>query len=345
MEKTALSPPIKVSLVALPETTPATLYGLYEVLSSVGVNWTEMTGQGEGQPLLDVQIVSENSDTFASALGTPITPHTSLRHVNRTDILITTDLALTPDRDLTQGWPTVADWIRQQYDQGATVCSVCTGTVLLAAAGLLDGLEATTHWVAADLLKSQFPEVRLTPERILVPSGPDHRVITAGGSASWEELALYLIARYCGTAEAIQTAKVFLLGDRSEGQLLFASLLQPKQHDDAVIAECQSWLAMNYHEPNPVSRMISRSGLTDRTFKRRFRAATGHSPMDYVQTLRVEEAKQALESDDIPIDDIAYSIGYQDPAFFRRLFKKRTGVTPGRYRQRYRSVIRYSRDS
>ncbi|MDF2368920.1 GlxA family transcriptional regulator, partial [Sneathiella sp.] len=210
--------------------------------------------------------------------------------------------------------------------------------------GLLDHCEATTHWAATRLIQAAHPEINLKPERVLVSSGPDQRIITSGGSSSWEDLALYLISRYCGPTEAIRATKIFLLGDRSEGQLLFAALLLPKQHDDAIIADCQAWLAMNYHEMNPVGRMIARSGLTDRTFKRRFQAATGYSPMDYAQTLRIEEAKQSLESDDSPIDDIAHSIGYQDPAFFRRLFKKRTGVTPGRYRQRYQTFTRYSGD-
>ena len=342
MEKMAQRKPVKVSVVALPESTPAALYGLYEVLSSVGVVWAEVTGEGDGVPLMDVQIVSTDGKDFVSSIGTPIAPHASIHHVNRTDIILTTDLTLSPDMDIAHAWPAMTDWIRAQYEQGATVCSVCTGSVVLAATGLLDGQEATTHWAATELMKSQFPEVKLKPERILVPTGPDHRVITSGGSSAWEDLALYLISRYCGKTEAIRATKLFLLGDRSEGQLLFAALLQPRQHEDAIIADCQAWLAMNYHEMNPVGRMIARSGLTERTFKRRFQTATGYSPMDYVQTLRIEEAKQSLESDDGPIDDIAHSIGYQDPAFFRRLFKKRTGVTPGRYRQRYQVFTRYS---
>ena len=113
-----------------------------------------------------------------------------------------------------------------------------------------------------------------------------------------------------------------------------------RKHGDAIIAECQTWVAEHYCDANPVALMVRRSGLAERTFKRRFRAATGYSPMDYVQTLRIEEAKQMLETGDEATDIIASSLGYEDPTFFRRLFKKRTGTTPGRYRQRFRSIAR-----
>jgi len=329
----------RISLVALPESTPAALYGLYEVLEGVGVHWPTLTGSGDPTPRFEVRIVSEDGLPMDSAIGTPIRPHAAIADVESTDALIIADLALTHDFDPTGRWPVMAAWVRGQYDRGAIVCSVCTGAVLLARAGVLDGLEATSHWSACDLLGRWFPSVKLRPERILVPAGQEHRIITSGGASSWEDLALYLIARFCGRNEAIQTAKVFLFGDRSEGQLPYAAMSRPRRIDDAVIADCQTWLAMHCHTETPLAGMIGRSGLAERTFSRRFRAATGQSPMDYVQTLRIEEAKQMLETTDDPSDAIAASLGYEDPTFFRRLFKKHTGITPGRYRQRFRSLV------
>ena len=171
-----------------------------------------------------------------------------------------------------------------------------------------------------------------------MPAGPDARIITSGGAGTWEDLALYLIRHFCGEPEAVKTAKIFLLGDRSEGQLPYAAMTRPRRHEDGVIADCQVWIAENYTAANPVSRMVARSGLTERTFKRRFRAATGYTPVAYVQTLRIEEAKQQLETGTLPTEEIGASVGYEDPAFFRRLFKRHTGVTPARYRQRVRAV-------
>jgi hypothetical protein len=147
----------------------------------------------------------------------------------------------------------------------------------LAEAGLLDGCEATTHWSARSFFQRCYPRVLLRAERILVPSGAEHRLVTSGGSTSWTDLALYLVARFCGDAEARHIAKIFLFGDRSDGQLPFAAMVRPAQHEDAVIAQSQTWIADNYAVANPVAAMVHLSSLNDRTFKHRFKAATGYA--------------------------------------------------------------------
>jgi transcriptional regulator GlxA family with amidase domain len=334
------SEPVSVSLLALPDSTPTALYGLYEIFASVGRVWSELTGEPAAAREMSVRIVSPSRSPFACAMGAVISPHASLDEVVRTDLVIVTDLALPADMDPRGRWPEAAAWIRSQYAGGATVCSVCTGSVLMAEAGLLDGREATSHWSAKGVFDAYYPAVKLRPERILSPVAPDHRLVTGGGMASWEDLALYLVARYCGEAEAVRIAKVFVLGDRSEGQLPFAAMARPRRHEDAVISRGQAWLAEHYDEPYPVARMMALSGLSERTFKRRFRAATGYAPVEYVQTLRIEEAKLLLENTAEPTDAVGRRVGYEDAAFFRRLFKRRTGVTPSRYRQRFRDMGR-----
>lgn len=333
---------VRVSILALRESTPTALYGLYEVFSSVGVTWPMLMGGEKGDALFDVRIVSRDGNPFVSTTGIPVAPNASIRANDRSDIIFVTDLDLTHEFRPRSNWPEETDWINRQYENGATICSVCTGAVLLADAGILDGRDATTHWSACDLFSTFYPDVRLKPERVVVPTGAEHRIVTSGGAASWEDLALQIIARFCGQAEAIRTSKVFLLGDRSEGQLPFATTPKPKNHSDGVIAKCQEWAAEHYMALNPVARMATLSGLAERTFKRRFRAATGYAPMDYIQTLRIEEAKQILETTDMPTDHVAHEVGYEDPTYFRRLFKKRTGTTPSRYRQRFQSIARPS---
>jgi len=335
--------PLSVSLVALPESTPAILYGLYEVFASVGVTWAELTGEGQTEPAFDVKLVSPDGKPFTCVFGMPITPHCAINEVERTDIIVVADLAVPLSTDPRGRWPAMAEWIGVQHEAGAFVCSVCTGSILMAEAGLLDGLEATTHWYAAELFERYYPKVQLKLDRILVPAGPDHRLITSGGASSWEDLALHLVARFCGQPQATWTAKLFLFGDRSDGQLPYAAMSRPRQHEDAMIADSQQWLADHYASNHPVARMVERSGIAARTFKRRFKAATGYAPVDYVQALRVEEAKQMLETGDEPTDEIGRMVGYEDPAFYRRLFRRATSTTPARYRQRFRAVGRMSR--
>ncbi len=156
---------------------------------------------------------------------------------------------------------------------------------------------------------------------------------------SWQELALYLIARFCGAPAARETAKVHLLAGHEGGQLLFAAANRHSGGSDRIIARAQEWIALHYDEPNPVQRMAEIAGLNTRTFARRFRAATGSSPIDYVQHIRIEEAKQTLEMSAGSIDDLAAEVGYLDPAAFRRTFRKLAGTTPAEYRRRFANLV------
>ena len=329
---------VALGLVAVPETAPATLYSLFEVFASVGTTWEELTGKPAGEVRMRPAIVAEQGQLMRCGLGAPVLPDATFDCAPAFDVVLVPDMLVEPGMDPRGKWPAAAEWVRTQYLGGAIVGSVCTGGLLLAEAGVLNDLEATSHWGVVPLFRQLYPRVRLEPEKVLALTGAEHRIITAGGAASWVELALYLIARFCGQEEAVRSSKVFLLGDRSEGQLPFAAMIRPRGHTDAIIDRCQVWIAEHYEVPNPVARMADHSGLTPRTFKRRFQAATGYTPIEYVQTLRIEEAKQLLEATDLQTDQISTEVGYDDPASFRRLFKRITGITPARYRQRFRSI-------
>lgn len=329
---------ISVCLVAVPETAAGVLHGLFEVFSFVGAGWEMLTGWPPGPRRFLPRVVALSRAPFRNLAGLPIAPDLTFEEAKRADIVIVADLAVGRDEETRGRWPEVAQWLRAQHGQGALVCSVCTGSLLLAEAGLLDGEEATCHWAATDQIRSRYPAVRLRPERVLVSSGTEHRLVTSGGNASWTDLALYIVARFCGEDEARRTAKLFLFGDRSSGQAPFAARVRPPQHDDAAIAVAQVWIADHYGAPNPVAGMTKASGLAARTFKRRFEAATGYTPQDYALSLRMEEAKQMLEATDTAIDAIAEEVGYAEPAAFRRIFKRSTGISPLQYRQRFRQV-------
>lgn len=129
-------------------------------------------------------------------------------------------------------------------------------------------------------------------------------------------------------------AKIFLLGHHSEGQLSFAGARKPKHHVGGLVSDCQTWIASNCRLTTPVTRMVERSGLSERTFTRWFRNATGYSPMEFIQTLRIEKAKHLLETTVSSVEMIAVETGYEDMSFFRRLFKRKVGITPARYPQR-----------
>jgi transcriptional regulator GlxA family with amidase domain len=133
-------------------------------------------------------------------------------------------------------------------------------------------------------------------------------------------------------------ARVFGIGDKSDGQLPFTAMARPHQHNDGAIEQAQLWISDNYTSTSPVARMAAVAGLPERTFSRRFRRATGYGPVEYVQALRLEEAKQMLEATEEPTDAVALAVGYADPVFFRRMFKRHVGESPARYRQRFSRV-------
>jgi transcriptional regulator GlxA family with amidase domain len=246
-------------------------------------------------------------------------------------------------------YPRECAWLREIHASGVLVSSVCSGSLVLADSGILDGRAATAHWAYRDMFHRYYPRVTFVENSALCLKAESAGIVTAGAVSAWHDLAFYLIARFCGYRHAVDTAKVFLMTDHVEGQSPYAVMTRPMEVKDALIAECQSWIAENYECSNPVERMVERSGLSARTFARRFRSATGYTPMDYVQALRIEEAKQELERDNRQIDDIATAVGYEDSSSFRRIFKKRVGLSPAAYRKKFQNLAalasKYSPDT
>lgn len=332
------SPAVDAFIVALPETAGSALYGMVDVLAATGTLWRELTGEAPGHRLVRPRIVSPSLKPFRCGNGIPVSPDVSLDEAVRPDIVILPELWLAPTDDLGERYADVKEWIRRCYRQGSTIYTACSGSVLLAATGLLDGREATSHWGYQDLFRRSFPAVRFNPEPNLIIADPGARIVTAGGSTSWHDLALHIIARHCSPGEALRIAKVYLLKWHGEGQLPFASLVRRQPHAGAVVRRAEEWLARNLREPHAVAAVVSVCGIPARSLKRRFKAATGTTLIGHVQSLRIEEAKRLLESGSQSADEIAAVVGYDNPAFFRRLFRRSTGLTPGAYRRMFRPL-------
>jgi transcriptional regulator GlxA family with amidase domain len=178
--------------------------------------------------------------------------------------------------------------------------------------------------------------VRLRLEEALVVSGDRDQFVMSGAATSWQDLALYLIARKLGPATAQAVAKFYAFQWHTDGMAPYAVFEPRVDHGDAVVLRMQEWLTKHLAADHPVDEMVTRSELPERSFHRRFRKATGHAPLAYVQRLRVERAKTKLESSDEPVEEICWSIGYEDASSFRRLFKRMVGISPGAYRKKFR---------
>ncbi|MEO1398390.1 MAG: helix-turn-helix domain-containing protein [Pseudomonadota bacterium] len=337
-----MSKSLETVVIGLPWAGTSTVFAILDVLASVGRDWAMLHREQVHISPFRARLCTPDGAAYRDLNGRLITPDSALPDPSQTDLVIVPDMHLDPWKPLPGELKPIAEWVAQVHEAGGMVTSVCSGALLLGQSGVLNGVDATTHWAYSERLAEEFEGIRVRRERVLIPAGDGHRIVTAGGASAWTDLVLYLIAHLIGCEEARRIAKLYLIEPHSQGQLGYASLSAGRQHSDAVIGDLQSWIAVNYEHSNPVQEMARRAGVTERTLLRRFRAATGQTPSDYVQTVRVEEAKQALETSDTPIDEIAGEVGYAEPSAFRTAFKKRVGLSASEYRRKWQGKLHHA---
>ena len=327
--------PRHVSLVALPDAVISTLTGIFDVMNAFAL--MDIFGASEGaRGPFHIEIVGEAVGSLDLASGMPIHVQRAVADIETTDIVIVPSVLLRPGGWEKGRYPELVEWVRSMHKRGAVLCSACSGIFLLAETGLFDGKDATLHFGYARPFAAAYPDVPIHPERVLVISGLREELVCSGASTTWHDLVLYLIARYAGATAAQEVARMFALQWHQDGLTPYIVFEGRSDHGDAEIQAAQRWLDTHFSVANPLEQMIEHSRLAERTFKRRFTRATGLTPIEYVQRLRVEDGKRRLERTETSIDEISWQVGYEDPALFRRLFKRRTGMTPGAYRKRFR---------
>lgn len=326
--------PCHVSLVALPDAAVSTLYGIFDVMNAPLLAGPR-NGSGRQRPF-KVEIVGEAVGPLPLASGVPANVQRSVETIESSDIVIVPSILLRAEGWERNRYPGLVDWLGAMYERGAIFCSACSGIFLLAETGLFDDKDVTVHFGYAAALAETYPTIRIHPERVLVISGLRQELVTSGASATWHDLVLYLIARYAGSTSAQEVARQFALQWHQDGLTPYIVFEGKMDHGDGEVESAQRWLSDHFSVASPVEEVIKRSILAERTFKRRFAAATGLTPIEYVQRLRIEDAKRRLERTEVSVDEISWRVGYEDAAFFRRLFKRITGLTPGAYRKRFR---------
>jgi transcriptional regulator GlxA family with amidase domain len=227
-------------------------------------------------------------------------------------------------------------WIIRQHGDGAEIASICTGAFLLASTGLIDGKECATHWSAGKEFKSMFPNVNLVSDKIITH---ENRIYTNGGAFSFLNLILYLVERYFDRQTAIYCSKVFQIDPERHSQSPFAIFSGTKDHDDAEIRKAQAILEKSGSKKISVPDLASRLAVGRRNFDRRFKKATGTTPVEYLQRVRIEAAKNSLERSSKTVSEVMYDVGYNDAKAFREIFKKISGMSPGDYKKRFNKTI------
>jgi transcriptional regulator GlxA family with amidase domain len=325
---------VQVYLVAIPEVMASTLMGIYDVLNSFDLLSTYGDGLAR-RAYFKAEIVAASAGPLSSASGVSLKVSRAFEQVDSADVIIVPSI-LVEGGEWQQGrYPGLVKWLTEMHATGAQLCSACSGVLLLAETGLLDGKDATVHWMYARTFRRNFPNVRLRLDRALVAAGKHQEFLMSGASTSWHDLILYLVAQHAGPTASQAVAKFFAFQWHADGLSPYVVFEPVIDHGDAAIYKAQSWLSRHFSVANPIEQAARIAGIPERSFKRRFKNATGHAPIDYVQRLRVEEAKRRLERTRAPVDEISWKVGYEDPGFFRRLFKRVTGVTAGAYRRKF----------
>ena len=284
-------------------------------------------------PPFEVVVASLDGQAVNAWGGQRLQVDCSTAQIAQTDLVLIPGFLFT----LKEALPTFAafgPWLREQHGRGAVLASMCTAAFLLAETGVLQGLHATTHWAFAELFRRRYADVILDDAQMLCE---ENRVITCGGASAAMDLMLHLIRRF-GSPELAHTCGKYLLVDTVRTvQSVYAMWSLPKSHGDAEILRVQHWLEQHCAQALVIDDVARRFGFGVRNFKRRFKEATGYTPIAYVQTLRLERAKQMLESTRMTLESITYAVGYEDSNSFRRLFQQRVGMLPAAYRKRFQA--------
>jgi transcriptional regulator GlxA family with amidase domain len=326
----AEKPPLHVTVVLLQRALPSTSVAPLEIFASAGVMWPILRGEPP-QPRFRVRLVSIDGRSTRHWVPVTLRPQGSLASVRRADLIIVPAAEVDLEAARRANAPLIP-WLRKWYERGAAICGICTGVPLLAEAGLLDGRRATTHWAVVDQCRRMYPRVHWEPDRFVTESG---NIFCGGGVYAAIDVSLHLVEKFCGHEIAVQTAKALLLETPRMWQASYAAEAPRSAHDDTEIQRVQTWLFQNFQKDVHIEELATRSGMSPRNFARRFAAATSETPITYLHRLRIDAARHMLESRRKSIGDVGNAVGYEDEAFFRRLFKRHTGVSPRDYRARF----------
>ena len=294
-------------------------------------NWEQKRlSQGSGSLFCHTEVVTLDGVAVASFNRQPVVANCSVADCHDIDLLIVPGMMGRPDRLLEQ--TELVAWIGEQHRNGTVVASACSGAFLLAEAGILKGRQATTHWQLGERFRQRFPKVELRIDQLIV-DGVDY--LCAGGTGAHIDLALHLIEKYGSKSLSRTCARMMLIDGSRRDQAPFIKFKGSREHIDDPIHKVQQWLDHVYREKISVRAMAKHSGLNERTFLRRFRKATGEAPLEYLQKMRIEKAKQLLVGSDQTLEEITTAVGYVDLSSFRRLFQQVVGISPTTYRQRF----------
>lgn len=321
---------IDVTILYCPDGAVSASVGPLEIFYAAGSTWN-LCVSAVPEPRFKVTTASVDGKPVMGGAGVRVVPDKNLSEIKKTDLVLIPSGGTDIDEMIKKNRDAIP-WLRALHEQGTLIAGVCTGVGILAEAGLLDGRRATTHWAIAENFRERYPKVDWQPQLLVTE---DRGVLCGGGVYASIDLALYIVEKLCGRDVAIGCAKSLVVHMPRTFQTGFSVVPFGSEHSDPVIRRAEDWLQSHFPDDIDLDRLAIDLALTPRTFLRRFKAATGKTPLSYLQRLRTEAAKSMLEDDRMTIQEVGLAVGYEDAAFFRNLFKRHVGLAPGAYRERY----------
>ena len=305
----------------------SSIVGTYKIFTRANEYWKK-SGKRE---LFKIELagISKNVE-FYNGLFT-VRPHTNISTITKTHLIIIPSLNYNYQKTVKEN-KLLIDWMEKQYKHGAEIASICTGAFLLASSGLLDGKSCSTHWAVADNFRTMFPKVNLQTDKLITD---ENGIYTNGGAYSFLNLVIYLIEKYYDRQTAIFCSKVFQIEMDRQSQSAFTIFTGQKLHGDEMVKKAQAYIESKVDEKISVEHLSSRFAVGRRNFDRRFIKATGNTPVEYSQRVKIESAKKAFETTRKTINEVMYEVGYSDVKAFREVFRKITGMSPLEYRAKY----------
>jgi transcriptional regulator GlxA family with amidase domain len=313
------------------ENNLSSIVGVFKIFSRANEYWKESRSRRNGKELFEIQLAGLSKEVdFYDGLFT-VKPHTNIAGIKKTDLIIIPSLNHHYEKAI-EGNQALIKWITRQYKGGAEVASICTGAFLLASTGLLNGKSCSTHWSVTNHFRRMFPEVNLQTDKLITD---ENGIYTNGGAYSFLNLVIYLIEKYYDRQTAIFCSKIFQIEIDRYSQSAFTVFTGQKMHGDEMVRKAQEYLERKLHERITIDNLSSRFAIGRRTFDRRFIKATGNTPVEYSQRVKIESAKKAFETTRKTVNEVMYDVGYSDMKAFREIFRKITGISPLEYRNKY----------
>jgi transcriptional regulator GlxA family with amidase domain len=302
--------------------------GAFEILTRANEHWRKLGNKS----VMEIRVAGFGSELRLDGGFFSIHP-VNIREIRKTDLLIIPSVFVSNDYDiLIRNNKELITWMKEQYKSGAEIASICTGAFLLAASGLLEGKACSTHWNSAAYFKRLFPDIKLNIDKLITAQ---QGIYTNGGGYSFLNLILFLVEKYFDRQTAIYCSKIFQIDIDRTSQSAFFIFQTQKNHGDELVSQAQTYIEENLSEKISFEDLASKLAISRRNFDRRFTKATGNTPMEYLQRVKVEVAKKTLEKGRKSIFEVMNEVGYSDDKAFREVFKKITGLSPLDYRAKY----------